>query len=91
MLAIYIAAVVGQGDLSFLEVLPWTLLMVIAPFAAGVSAFISRPRVAQGVMAVAVVLFTLLGVATLPSIGVGFIVVALIGLGAIGEAHAKRQ
>lgn len=78
MLAVYVTLILAQGDDSFLDVLPWLLLMGAAVIAAFTSAQMEDARTARSLMIAAAVVFTVLGVLSLLTIGLGFLVAAFL-------------
>jgi hypothetical protein len=82
MLVIYITVILAEGDDAFFEVLPWALLMAIAPLGAFGSAAVHDRRSARMLMVGSAVLFTILGLVSILSIGLGFLVAAFFAWGA---------
>lgn len=80
MLAIYVVLIANQGDGSFLEVLPWAMLMGVAASAALVGAQIQNLRAARIAMVAAALLFALLGTVSILSIGIGFLLAAALAI-----------
>jgi hypothetical protein len=78
MLAAYLALIVAQGGVALIDVLPWAVLMLIAAIAALAAAQFEDRRIARNVMVAAAALFTLLGVASILGIGIGFLVAATL-------------
>jgi hypothetical protein len=89
MLAIYATLIVVQKDHSFLEALPWAMLMAIAAGAAFVGGRMGNGRAARNMMVAAALLFALLGAASIFTIGVGFLVAA--GLATVARTRLSRQ
>lgn len=90
MLAIYVTLIVAQGGVRLFEVLPWVLLMAIAAIAAFAAARIEDWRFARNVMVAAAILFAMLGVVSILSIGIGFLLTAALAtIAAIRIATAK--
>ncbi len=77
MLVGYVALVVGQGDVRLFDVLPWAVLMAVAAGAALAGARVGDRRIARSLLVAAAVLYALLGVAALFTIGLGFLVAAI--------------
>ena len=78
MLAVYVTLIVAQGGDSFFEVLPWALLMVVATIGALASAHIEERRIARNATIAVAVLFALLGYVSISTIGVGFLLAAVL-------------
>jgi len=78
MLAIYIALIVTQGETSYLAVLPWATLMAIAAIIGLAAAHIEDRRTAGKMMVTVVVLYALLGAVSGFSIGIGFLLAAVL-------------
>ncbi len=77
MVAIYVTAILAQGENSFFEVLPWALLMAMAALAAFASAGIDDGRAARVLVIGSAVAFTILGLVSILTIGFGFLLAAL--------------
>jgi len=77
MLAVYLTLIAGQGGASFLAV-PWALMMAIAAAGAFYSARLEDRRVARKIMIGSAVLFVLLGIASVLTIGFGFLLAAIL-------------
>ncbi len=75
MLAVYVSLIVSQGD-SLSTILPWAFLMAITVATALASVFVADRRLARNLLLGATVLFGLLGVVSLLTIGVGFLLAA---------------
>jgi len=80
MLAAYLALIVAQGGVALIDVLPWAVLMLIAALAALAAAQFEDRRIARKIMVAAAGLFTLLGVVSIFSIGIGFLVAAVLAV-----------
>lgn len=85
MVAVYVALVVAQGDAGFFEILPWALLMFIAAVLALAAARTSDARIARNLLIGAALVYGVLGVVSLLTIGVMFIVAAAVS--AVGAAR----
>ena len=89
MLAVYVTLIVAQGNTSWFEVLPWVLLMVIASAFAFASAQVVDRRLARNLLLGATALFGLIGVLSLFSIGLGFLLAAAAA--AVGTARLSSE
>lgn len=85
MLAIYVTVIAVQGDATVREILPWALIMAIAALAATGSVVSSRLRVARILMVAAALLYATLGVLSILSIGIGFLLAAVLAAGSLIE------
>ncbi len=91
MLAVYITAILAQGNNSFFEVLPWALLMAIAPLGALAATAVDDRRSAMILMFGSAVLFTVLGLVTILTIGLGFLAAAFVAwVAAIRQSRPDR-
>jgi len=84
MLAIYVTLIVSQEGNTFVDILPWALLMAIATAIAFASVFVTGSRIARNLLVGAAALFGVLGVAGLLTIGIGFLLAAAAA--AVGSA-----
>lgn len=85
MLVGYVILILAQGSASFSDVLPGALLMAVAAIAALAAALIEDRRLAGNLMVAAAVLFALLGALSILSIGIGFLLIAVLAtVAAIG-------
>lgn len=84
MVVAYIAIIFGQEDNnSLVEVLPWILAMAIPALGAFASVVIDDHRSARAVLIGSAVVFTILGLVSILTIGVGFLIAAMLaGIGA---------
>jgi hypothetical protein len=73
MVAMYVALILGDETSSFLDALPWATLMALPATAALASAYIKDRRIARNMLIAAAVIFTLLGLISILSIGIGFL------------------
>lgn len=89
MVAIYITVIAGEDGNSIAEVLPWAIPMAIAAFAAAGSAVTTDPRIARYAMVFAALVFALLGLVSILSIGIGFLLTAAVAVAAIGESRRR--
>lgn len=85
MLAIYVTVIAVQGDATVREILPWALIMAIAALAATGSVVSSRLRLARILMVAAALLYATLGVLSILSIGIGFLLAAVLAAGSLIE------
>jgi hypothetical protein len=76
MLAVYVSVIISESDNSPADILPWALLMATAAVIALASALVADPRIARSLLIGATVLFGLLGVVSLLTIGLGFLLAA---------------
>lgn len=76
MLAIYVAVIVAEGGNSFFDVLPWALLMAVAPALAFAGSLTNDTRSARNLLIGAAGLFGVLGLVSIFSIGFGFLLAA---------------
>lgn len=79
MLALYITVIIVQGSTSIFNVLPWVVVMAFAALGAIGSAMINDRRSAKRLMIGSAVGSTLLGVVSILTIGLGFLVAAAVG------------
>jgi hypothetical protein len=85
MLAIYIGLILGEGNDQIADVLPWALSMAIAAFTAVAATLIENRRLARTLLFASAVMFTILGIVSILSIGIGFLATA----GLAGEARRR--
>lgn len=78
MVAIYVAIIVGEGVHSLLDVLPWVTAMAAAAITAFAGAHIKDRRIARNLMVAAAVMFAVLGAVSILSIGIGFLLAAVL-------------
>ena len=93
MLAVYVTVIVDQGTTSWSEVLPWALLMAIGSALAFASARVADPRRSRNLLLGASAVFGLIGVLSLFSIGLGFLLAAAaaaVGLLRISSEKGNR-
>jgi len=83
MLLVYLTLIFAQDGSEVLRALPWALLMAIAVGAALWSAQIGDRRVARNLMIVTVVLYAVIGVLALFTIGIGFLLAAVVATVAV--------
>lgn len=76
--AIYVAVIAGEGNNPFWDVLPWAMLMVIATGAVLVSALTDDPSLGRFSATAGAVLLGSLGVIAIFSVGVGFLLSAVL-------------
>jgi len=77
MLAVYLTLVLSEGNNAISEVLPWALLSAAPPIGALVAAVDPDRARARKIVIGAAVLFAIMGVLSLPSIGIGFLIAAI--------------
>lgn len=80
MLAIYVTLILSELGNTLGSTMPWGLLMLIAALIALVSVFVADPHLARNLLLGAGVLFGLLGVVSLMTIGIGFLAAAGVSL-----------
>jgi hypothetical protein len=80
MLAAYVTLILSEGGNTLETTMPWALLMLIAAAIALASALVADPRLARKLLLGAGVLFGLLGVVSILTIGIGFLVAAGVSL-----------
>jgi hypothetical protein len=80
MLAAYLTLILSEEGNAFGTTMPWALFMLIAALVAFASVFVADPRLARNLLIGATVLFGLLGVVSLLTIGLGFLVTAGVSL-----------
>lgn len=85
MLAVYLILMVSEGNNTLFDVLPWAILMTIAPGLAVASVVVSGPRLARNLLIGAAALFGVLGLVSLLTIGFGFLLAA--GATAVGATR----
>lgn len=73
---IYVAVIVREGNNSFWTVFPWVMIMLIGTFAALASALAPGPRVGRFCAIAATVIFGVLGLVAIFSVGLGFVMAA---------------
>jgi hypothetical protein len=76
MVGLYVALIVTGDGNTFLDVLPWALLMLIAALLAVAGVQLADRRLARNLLVGAAVLYGLLGVISLLTIGLLFVLVA---------------
>lgn len=86
MLAIYVVLILSEGGNTVSSILPWALLMASAIAMALGSMFLSDRRPGRNLLIGAAVLFGLLGVVSILTIGLGFLLAAVAA--AIGASKA---
>lgn len=91
MVAIYVAIIVGEGVDSLLDVLPWATLMAVAATTALAAAHIEDRRIARNLMVAAAVLFAVLGAVSILSIGIGFLLAAVLATVAATRFKEKSE
>ncbi len=78
MLALYLVLIVSEGGNSVSSSLPWALLMATSAGLALGSLFVADPRPVRNLLIGATVLYGLLGVVSLLTIGIGFLIAAVV-------------
>lgn len=91
MLVVYITLILAEGGNSLFEVLPWALVMAIATIAAFAATAIHNHHLARNLMIGSAVVFAMLGLVSIFSIGLGFLATAVLAtVAAIQLAEADR-
>jgi hypothetical protein len=75
---IYLVAITAEGNNAFGDVFPWAMLMLIGTGASLSSAVARDPRVGRSMAIAAVPVLGILGVVAIPSVGLGFILAAIL-------------
>lgn len=83
MLTVYLVAISSEGNNSFLEILPWVLVVTIATLGAFASALVRDRYIAGNLAIAATLLFGAVGVLALASIGAGFLMAASMSMLAV--------
>ena len=78
MVVIYVSIIVGEGVHSLLDVLPWVTAMAAAAITAFTGAHIKDRRMARNLMIAGAVMFAVLGAVSILSIGIGFLLAAVL-------------
>ncbi len=76
MLAVYVALIATQDGGSFSEAMPWAMFMTIAPTGTIVASQVQDRRTAKILLIGSAVVWALLGLVSLLSIGIGFLIAA---------------
>ena len=87
LLALYVGTMMSEANNSFFEILPWALLMAVAPIVALISLRVSNPRIARNLLIGAAFISALLGLVSLLTIGLGFLIAATAA--AVGAAKVS--
>ena len=87
MTAVYVTLILSQGNGEAVSVLVFVLVMAGASFSALVAAVVKSPAVARRLLVVSTVLFALVGVLGILTIGLPFLIAA--GMSAWGAARAN--
>ena len=85
----YLSLIVRQGT-SLLDALPWTLFMAVAASVALAGALIGDRGTARKMMVFAAVLFGILGGLAILTIGVGFLLTAILAAVAAGRVPGDK-
>ena len=91
--AVYVVVILQEGNNSFWDVFPWVMVMLIGTFAAVASALAPGPGVGVGPSSAiaAAVILGILGVLAIFSVGVGFILAAVLAcLAAVSYSSTAR-
>jgi hypothetical protein len=88
---IYVLVIVREGDNSFWAVFPWVVIMAVGTFSAMASALAAAPGVGQFCAIAAMVILGVLGLVAIFSVGIGFIVAAVLaGVAAVSYSLSAR-
>lgn len=82
MTIVYVVLIFSEGNNRFTEILPWALLMGAAATLALVGSFVEK-KIARHLLNGAAVLYALLGILAILTIGVGFLAAAVLTVVAI--------
>jgi hypothetical protein len=86
---VYLVAIAAEGDDTFWDVFPWATLMLIGTGASVTSAVARDPRVGRSMAIAAVAVLGILGVVGIFSVGLGFLLAAILaGLAAAAPSHS---
>jgi hypothetical protein len=85
MVVIPIGLIIGEGNDQIAEVLPWAFSMAIAAFAAVAATIIQNRRLARTLLFASAAMFTILGIVSILSIGIGFLATATVAVVAAGR------
>lgn len=86
----YVIVVLQEGNNAFWDVFPWVMIMLIGTLAALASALAMDPRVGRFSAIAATVILGVLGVVAILSVGIGFIVAAVLaGIAAVSSSRAS--
>ena len=89
-MAIYIGLILGEGNNQIADVLPWAVAMAIAAFAAITATIVENRRLARTLLFASAALFTILGIVSILSIGIGFLATATLAVVAAGRSSVNR-
>ena len=85
----YVVVILQEGNNAFWEVFPWVTIMLIGTLAALAPALAPDPRVARFSAIAATVILGALGVVAILSVGIGFILAAVLAcLAAVSSSRA---
>jgi hypothetical protein len=90
MLAIYLGLILGEGNDQIADVLPWALAMAIAAVGAVAATIVENRRLARTLLFASAAMFTLLGIVSILSIGIGFLATATLAVVAAGRLSVNR-
>ncbi|QBX55988.1 hypothetical protein EXE58_11295 [Nocardioides seonyuensis] len=89
--AVYVVVILQEGNNSFWSVFPWVMIMLIGTFAALASALALGPGVGRLSAIAATVILGVLGLLAIFSVGVGFILAAVLAcLAAVSYSSTAR-
>ena len=80
MLTMYLVLLSNEGNNSFLETLPWVLVVAIATLGAFASAFVPKRHLAGNLAIAATMVFGGVGLLALASVGLGFLMAAAMSM-----------
>lgn len=88
---VYVAVILQEGNNPFWNVFPWVMIMLIGTLAALATALAPDPRVGGFSAISAAVILGVLGLVAIFSVGVGFILAAVLAcLAAVSSSRAAR-
>jgi hypothetical protein len=89
ILGVYITLILAENENSFVDVMPWTLLIATAVFGAFTSTLISDRRTAKTLVVGSAILFTALGLVSIFTIGLGLLLAASVAW--VAAVRLSRQ
>lgn len=85
MVGIYLVLVLGEGNNSFIAVAPWVVAMSLAAVLALIGAVSESDRRSRTLLLFAAVIFLVIGVVSIFSLGIGFLVAGALALFAAND------
>ena len=89
MSAVDVILIVAEGNNSLFEILPWALAMAAGAVIAFASAHVADRRIARNLLLGATALFGVIGVTSLFSVGLGFLLAAAAA--AVGSVRLSSE